>query len=281
MSRPTLSWFPVRHLIEEIEGRGHGDGWIERASSFGFTHVEIHAVYVHGTEREASVRARLEQAGVGVSQITCAPDLVNPDAAARQRELESMRDLIAVAARLGAPYVRVTAGIDRPSLNPEEAIRSVYDCLACLADTAERLDVTLCIENHFRDRSWPADAVDFSLPADRFVALVDALRDSPVLVNFDSAQTMLSGADPVKLLAIVIDRVANFHAGDRIRGERQHTVIGEGDVDFDGILKQLAQGGYTGFVTVEDGSVAGDKGLRRGVDYLSARIEHSFAGVPA
>jgi sugar phosphate isomerase/epimerase len=281
VSRPTLSWFPVRHLIEEVEGRGDGDAWIGRAASFGFAHVEVHAVYVQSTEREASVRARLEEAGVNVSQITCAPDLVNPDAANRQRELESMRDLVAVAARLGASYVRVTAGIDRPTLNPDEAIRSACECLRRLGEAAERLDVTLCLENHFRDRSWPADAVDFSLPPERFLALVDALRDSPVLVNFDSAQTMLSGVDPVELLPLVVDRVANFHAGDRIRGERHHAVIGEGDVDFDRIFEQLARHGYTGFVTVEDGSGAGDEGLRRAVAYLGERVERCFGGVSA
>src|SRR5581483_1190639 len=100
MSGPTLSWFPVRLLIEELEGRGDGDSWIGRASSFGFTHVEVHAIYVQGPERESGVRARLEEAGVSVSQVTCAPDLTNPDRAAREHQLETLHDLIAVAARL-------------------------------------------------------------------------------------------------------------------------------------------------------------------------------------
>jgi sugar phosphate isomerase/epimerase len=281
VSGPTLSWFPVRLLIEEVEGRGDGDSWIGRASSFGFTHVEVHAVYVQGTERESSVRARVEEAGVSVSQITCAPDLTNPDKAARERELETMHDLLAVAARLEAPYVRVTSGIDRPTLSANEAIRSVCEALQRLADAAERLGVTLCLENHFRDRSWPKDAVDFSLPPERFLALVDALRDTPVLVNFDSAQTMLSGTDPVELLKLVVDRVANFHAGDRNRGDRHHAVIGEGDVDFDGIFEELARHHYNGFVTVEDGSSAGDEGLRRAVAYLRERVDRCFAGTSA
>jgi sugar phosphate isomerase/epimerase len=88
----------------------------------------------------------------------------------------------------------------------------------------------------------------------------------------------LSGADPVALLAQVEDRVANVQAGDRARGERRHSVLGEGDVDFDGVLARLAQRGYSGFVTVEDGSTAGDEGLRAGVAYLDAKLQSCWAG---
>jgi sugar phosphate isomerase/epimerase len=271
----------VRHLVDEVDGRGTGDSWLGHARGFGFSHVEIHELYVRTPGLERSVRDRLENAGLGVSQITCAPDFVNPDPDARRRQLALMREKVAVAARLGAPNVRVTAGIDRAHLSPPDAFAWAAELLQELAAYSETLGIVLCLENHFRDRSWPPDAVDFTLPADRFVALVDALRDSPVLVNFDTAQTMLSGADPVELLAQVEDRVANLHAGDRVRGEQRHSVIGQGDVDFDGVLRRLARRGYTGFVTIEDGSGAGAEGLRTAVAYLDAKIENHWAEVAA
>jgi len=271
--RPQLSWFPVRHLVDEVDGVGVGEAWIDQAASFGFSYVEVHELYVRTREQERSVRSRLERAGAGISQLTCAPDFVNPDADVRRRELESMREKVGIAARLGAKKVRVTAGIARPELGAEDAVAWASELLRELASTAEHVGVVLCLENHFRDRTWPADAVDVTLAPDRFMTVVDTLRDSPVVVNFDTAQTMLSGADPVELLTQVEDRVRNLHAGDRRRGRREHAVIGEGDVDFEGVLGRLARCGYEGFVTVEDGSAAGDEGLRRAVAFLEAKIE--------
>jgi sugar phosphate isomerase/epimerase len=279
--RPTLSWFAVRHLIEEVEGRGIGNAWLDQAPGFGFSHVEIHELYLRTPEQEERVRSCLGGTGLAVSQITCAPDFVHPHPHERRNQLELMREKVATAARLGAPNVRVTAGINRRGLHADEALARASELLRELAEDAERQGVVLCLENHFRDRTWSADAIDFTLQSDRFVALVDALRDSPVRVNFDTAQTMLSDVDPVDLLAQVEDRVANLHAGDRIRGQRPHAVIGEGDVDFDAILARLARRGYAGFVTVEDGSPAGDAGLRAGVAHLEACIDRHWAGVAA
>jgi len=280
VNAPLLSWFPVRHLVAEVAGRGVGTDWIADAARFGFGYVELHELYIRTGGQESRVARQLEAAGVAVSQVTCAPNFVSDDPDERAHQLDLMRRNVAAAARLGARSVRVTAGIDFEGLSTADGIERTTALVRSIAEEAAGVDVLVLIENHYRDRTWPEDALDFSLPPDRFLDLVDALRDTPALVNFDTAQTMLAGIDPLVLLTQVDDRVANVHAGDRRHGQRQHTVIGAGDVDFDAVFGRLAARGYDGFVTVEDGSVEGDDGLVTGIRTLSELIIRHWGRAP-
>jgi sugar phosphate isomerase/epimerase len=130
----------------------------------------------------------------------------------------------------------------------------------------------LCLENHFRDRTWAADAVDITFRPEVFRSLVHLLDGTSVRVNYDTAQPVFARTDPVALLAEVADRVVSVHAGERRWGEREHTVIGTGDVDWDGVFRVLTDARFDGCVSVEDGSNAGDDGTLAAVTFLRPRI---------
>jgi sugar phosphate isomerase/epimerase len=119
---------------------------------------------------------------------------------------------------------------------------------------------------------WPTDATDFAAEVDVFLQVYDRLRTTPIMVNFDTAHPMVMDIDEIGLLDRVKDRVYNVHAGDRLRRQREHCVIGDGDVHFDAIFSILSAVGYHRFITVEDGSPQGDEGLRAAIRFLGLKI---------
>jgi sugar phosphate isomerase/epimerase len=206
--------------------------------------------------------------------LTCAPDFTDPSAAARASQLEAMHRHVDFAALLGIPAVRVTAGPEHPGVEFEEALPSIVAAFAELAVHAAQCDVTLCVENHFRDRTWTTP--DITAPPERFMRLLAAIEHTDVRINYDSAQPMVTETDELTLLDAVGPRVFGVHLGDRRRGARAHAVLGEGDVDLAGVLGRLNALGYDRFLTVEDGNLEGDAGLRRGLECVRRLVDATW-----
>lgn len=268
--RPVIAWLPVRHIHAIVEGRMSLFEWLESVPAFGVDAVELY----HGFLSEQNlprVRQALQSLGLQVSQITCAPDFTNPDPAVRKRELESMRQRVEWAAILGANAVRTTAGMQRDDLSEDEGIRYAVECMVQLADFALPMGVYPCYENHYKDRRWTRE--DFSFLPERFLRIFELIEPTPVRVNFDFANPLMVGADPIELLQRVVHKVHHVHAGDRLPGEYQHCVLGEGKVPFRALLKILHAHGYTGYLSIEDGQSEGDAGFRRSLTFLQAMID--------
>lgn len=204
--------------------------------------------------------------------ITGASDLVHPAAAQRFREIARVRWNIEVAARLGAPAVRVTTGIRRPEVTARAGLDRIARALDELIPIAKRESVTLCFENHFRDRTWPAEAVDFAADEKRFLQVAELIRPTAARINYDTAQPMVIGANELALLDGVAAQVFHVHLGDRRRGSRQHSVLGEGDVRIGEVLTMLRHMRYDRFISIEDGNAEGDAGLERGLSLVRRKI---------
>jgi sugar phosphate isomerase/epimerase len=272
-ARPTTSWFPVRHIAALHAGTLPLANVLDDAVRFGFTHIEI-----HGSTLVPQTTELLAERELSVSQITCAPDFTNPDPDTRRREHAHMLHMIDRATELACPNLRVTAGKAHPGV-AAEGIRSAVEHLTSLADVAATVDVTLCLENHYRDRAWGVDELDFATDFAVFADLFHALEGSGVAINFDSGQPMVVGWDELELLALVLPRVHNLHVGDRRHGQRAHSVIGRGDSRLDAIMASLAGVGYGGFLTIEDGSDQGDPGTLESVAYVDGLIARHWGGV--
>lgn len=270
---PRLSWFPVRFIQEVIDGRRGESVWLEEAGKFQFRFVELHQAFVSDTERVHRLERTLQATGLGVSMITGASDLVHPSSPQRLQEIVGVRRNIEIAARLGAPAVRVTAGIKRPDITAREGLERIARALDELIPEAERHSVTLCFENHFRDRTWPPDTVDFAASKERFLQLAEMIRPTPARINYDSAQPMVIEADELALFEEVADQIFHVHLGDRRRGSRQHSVLGAGDVRIGEVLAGLRRRNYDRFISIEDGNAEGDAGLERGLCFVRREID--------
>ncbi|GBC92813.1 hypothetical protein HRbin15_01290 [bacterium HR15] len=248
--------------------------WLERVPAFGVSAVELYHDFLN-EQNLPRVKQALQSLGLQVSQITCAPDFTNPDPAVRQRELERMRQRVEWAATLGANAVRVTAGMQHDNLREEDGIHYAVECMVLLAEYAILAGVYPCYENHYKDRRWTRE--DFSFLPERFLRIFERIEPTPVRVNFDFANPLMVGADPIALLQRVVHKVHHVHAGDRLPGEYQHCVLGEGKVPFRPLLKILHAHGYTGYLSIEDGQPEGDAGFCRSLAFLQKMVREIWS----
>lgn len=275
MQKPIIAWMPVRHIHAIVEGRMRLEEWLKSVRQFGLNAVELYHDFLN-EENLAPIKALLDQLGLRVSQITCAPDFTNPDPQIRQREQARMRQRVDWAHQLGANAVRVTAGMQHPELSETDGIRYAVDEMRKLAEYAVPLGVYPCYENHYRDRRW--DKEDFSFPVEGFLKIFEVIEPTDIRINFDFANPLMTGSDPVALLQRVVHKVHHVHAGDRKVGEYPHSVLGEGQVPFRPLLTLLHQREYTGYLSIEDGQSEGDAGFRRSVALLQREVDIVWGG---
>ncbi len=244
--------------------------WLRQAPAFGVQAVEIYHAFL-SDENLPQVKVELNALGLRVSQITCAPDFTNPDPAVRQAELQAMRQRVDWAAELGTDAVRTTAGMVHDGVDTHDAVQYAVEGMVKLAEYALPCGVYPCYENHYKDRLWTRE--DFSFQPERFLQIFEQIEPTPVRVNFDFANPLMTGTDPVAMLQRVVHKVHHVHAGDRLPGEYQHSVLGEGAVPFQPLLQILKAHGYTGYLSIEDGQAQGDSGFRKSLAFLQAQVD--------
>jgi sugar phosphate isomerase/epimerase len=276
---PALTWFPVRLIRAVVAGEVSLREIATDATALGFRHIELHEAMVPSERAAADIRAMLCGEGLDVSQLTAGTDFANPAPEARRRSAEEARRLVAVAATVGASNIRVVSGIERQGVSVEDGIRWAVEGLVGMGEIARGACVSLRLENHYRDRMWSEDEFDFAREPDVWLRLLAELPTDSVSVNFDTAQPMVVRADPVGLLERVIERVGYVHAGDRLWGRREHSALGEGDVDFFTIFHRLARAGYRGYISREDAEADSQADVARGLDYLRNQIEDAWGAV--
>jgi sugar phosphate isomerase/epimerase len=189
---------------------------------------------------------------------------------------------------LGGSYCRVLSGQKRPELTMDEGVKYAAECIITCLPYAEERNITLIIENHYKDDFWKFP--EFAQKMDVFCKLLDSVHHPFFGVNYDPSNTFLAGEDPLELLYRVSDRVVTMHASDRylkegtiedLRNDElgavgyakrlSHGEIGQGLNDYDAIFTELKRVGFDGWISIEDG-VDGMEQLERSVVFLQKKI---------
>lgn len=74
----------------------------------------------------------------------------------------------------------------------------------------------------------------------------------------DTAHLAAGGSDPAALIRALSDRIAHVHLKDLTTAPFAFQPLGEGDLDFDGILSAVREVGYDGWLVVELDTYDGD-----------------------
>jgi sugar phosphate isomerase/epimerase len=289
---PKLAAFPKAYMQPLCKtGEMKIRDWISLATPLGVDGLEWYSGFLEMAD-EANwhpFREEVEKTGMVIPMLCCSPDFTHPDAAFRNAEIEKEKGWIRMASALGAGYCRVLSGQRRPEVSVEDGIDYTVDCIEACLPFAEEHDVTLIIENHYKDDFW--NYPEFAQKMAIFSEVVKRLDHPRFGVNYDPSNTFLAGEDPLELLRLVADRVVTMHASDRYLSEGtiedlrreetgeegyakrlRHGQIGEGLNDYDAIFSILKGVGFDGWISIEDG-VDGIDELQRSVAFLRRKIQ--------
>jgi sugar phosphate isomerase/epimerase len=271
-----ISAFP-KCFLDEIAGARTMSvfDWIEMAKTLDADGLEMYDGFFTSLDDAYIVRLRdaIGSAGFAMPMLCCSPDFTNPNADARKRAVERERALVVVAKKLGGDRTvcRVLSGQRYPEVSRSRGLEWVVECIDQVLPVAREQNVVLGLENHYKDSFWAFP--EFAQKKDVFLDLVNAIPDRTHFgVQYDPSNAIVAGDDPISLLRAVADRVVSMHASDRYLAEgtsveelRQsdgtlgyspnlrHGVTGKGLNDYDAIFRILADHGYRGWVSIEDG----------------------------
>ncbi len=272
--------------------------WIEMARELDADGLEMYDGFFTSLEPDYldRVGAAIHSAGFEMPMLCCSPDFTNPDPAARSRAVERHIHLIKVTRRLGGPRAvcRVLSGPRYPEVSRTQGVAWVVECLEQLLPVAMEHDIVLGLENHYKDGFWKYP--EFAQKMDVFLEVLAAIPNrSHFGVQYDPSNAIVAGDDPIELLQAVADRVVSMHASDRflVAGTTlselkqsdgtlgyspnlQHGVTGQGLNDYPTIFRILAEHGYRGWVSIEDGMNGMDE-MAASLAYLREMSAQFFA----
>jgi len=236
---------------------------VERAAQIGYRWFEpmVHngrellseAGYFHSfwMDNDAlEMKKILDRHGAKASGLSVHCPLMRPEIS-----VPYLETAVRFASAIGAPVVDTDEGIRPDWLSDSECFQVMKYTLTRVLQTAERHGVYIGIEPH-QSISKRTNGL-FRIPT---------LVKSPFLkVNYDTGNALLGGEDPYKGLKAVFSLLIHIHAKDislqqadkekdKVSGTPVGCGCGEGDIDWLRVMSILAEGGYTGVLSVECGT---------------------------
>lgn len=296
---PRISAFPKCYL-ETISPTGTMSlfEWIEMARSLDADGLEMYEGFFTSLEPDylASVREAIEAAGFVMPMLCCSPDFTHPDATQRRRAIDRHIEMIETTRRLGeaGAVCRVLSGQRYPDVSRQQGIEWVVEAIEQVLPVAREQGIVLGLENHYKDGFW--EYPEFAQKQDVFLELLGAIEEREAFgVQYDPSNAIVAGEDPIALLEQVADRVVSMHASDRflvpgakLEDLRQqdgtigyspalcHGVVGKGLNDFDRIFSILAEHGYDGWISIEDG-MNGMEEMAESLAFLRRQVAEHFS----
>ena len=288
---PKLAAFAKGFIKQLVNGQMSIYEWIDLADGLRVDGLEFYFNYADLKDKNnwPKIRAAVEAKGMTIPMMCASPDFTIPDSKLRQVEVEKEIAAIEMSAALGANYCRVLSGQRRKEITYEEGMNYVVESINACIPTAEKLGVTLILENHYKDDFWTEP--EFAQMMDVFVDLVNRIPSKSFAVNFDPSNAIAAGEEPLDLLEKVKQRVVTMHASDRYLANGtvedlrkaeggtpgyvsffKHGVIGKGLNDYDAIFSTLKAVGFDGWISIEDG-IDGMDQMYESAKFLQEKIK--------
>jgi L-ribulose-5-phosphate 3-epimerase len=158
-----------------------------------------------------------------------------------QPRIDRVRQVMALSFELGARVVIVQAGrLPEDAADPRTTL--LTESLSALGRYGDRVGATLALETGLESGATMR-------------TFLDRFDTGGLGVNYDPANLLTNGFDPVENLSPLKDRIVHTHAKDaRRRGTSRAAAevpIGHGDVDWMAYLGTLAALEYRGWVVIE------------------------------
>lgn len=212
----------------------------------------------------AQVRAWAQAAGITIGSLSGYCDLVQTTEDAVEQQLERLLATCRAASRLEVPVVRAFVGEPKAGLSFSDVRPQIVAAFRRAASVCEELGVTLAVENHGRLVN------DGPLLA----ALVRDVGAPNLGLTLDTGNFSWAGHDRAQTetgIQAALPHAVNVHVKDGVWREGRFDFVpaGDGDLDLQGLLRQLRAGGYDGMVCSEyEGAGEFLAGTERSIAFL-------------
>ncbi|GAB2594954.1 hypothetical protein GCM10027190_49040 [Spirosoma areae] len=187
--------------------------------------------YVYQIKRRA-FRLGLDISGTGVRN-----DFTLPDPTRRKAEVALVQRWAGLAARLGAPVLRVFAGTGKElptGYNRDEVTTWVVDAIRECTEYAAKQGVMIVVQNH----------ADFIQTADHVLDIVRRVNSEWLAVNVDIGSFRVG--DPYAQIARVAPYAATWQVKENLFVNGQEVAT-----DLDKIVGIVRESGYRGYLPIE------------------------------
>jgi sugar phosphate isomerase/epimerase len=223
-----------------LEGGETIESVIDYCADTGFAAVDLTGYYFKSYPKAPSdeevyrVKYHAFRQGIQISGTGVRNDFSLPDAAAREKEIQHVKDWIVVAAKLGAPVVRIFSGGGTPEGSTwEETARRIAAAIDECGEFARQYGVTLAVQNH-NDFLKTAEEVE------KLFALVQS-EAVGLMVDIGSYRT-----DPYREIEQSLPYAVSWQI-------KENVFIGgvETKTDVARVMDIIRRGGYRGYVPIE------------------------------
>jgi len=242
----------ARLLNDHLRGRGKGITLLELldfCAEQDFDAIDPTGYYFpgYGSVREGKkgvptdayikeFKHRAFDLGIAISGTGVANDLATPDKAKRASEVQHIKDWVEVAAKLGAPVLRVFSGPVPAGYEDkwdQVAAWMVADLKQCV-EHAEKYGIIIGIQNHG----------DMLKSADEVIQVIN-LVNSPWFGAINDTGYYMT-PDPYVDMARIVPYTVNWQVKQRLGGKEGTTPM-----DLKRLFHLMKAGGYRGYVPIE------------------------------
>lgn len=264
-----LSCLPVSLFPSIVGDRISIRKWAQIGREAGLNAIDLSIVLIknHSPVYIKKIKEELDHERMPITMITTYPDFTIPDPTQRERELEYLKRDIALSSFLEAKYVRITAGQAYPETSIDKGKEWVIEYFKKASSFAEKFKIRLLFENHSKPGVW--EYPDLSHPTEIFLDIAEQIRNTGIRINFDTANTLAYGDDPLIVLEIIKTQIETIHAADTLtRGKLEPTILGQGIVPFREIFTLLKKNRFDGWICIEEASRQGIQGIITAVKFI-------------
>ena len=230
-------------LNDNIKGRGKGISLLELldyCAEQNFDGIDPTGYFFPGYPKPPAekylieFKRRAHFLGLAISGTGVRNNFATPDKDKRAADVKHVKEWIEVAARLGAPVLRVFAGVEAKDQDWDQAAEWMVEELKQCVEHVQKFGVIIGIQNH-----W-----DFLKTSEQVIKIVKMV-DSPwfgVIVDTGYFLT----PDPYKDIAAVTPYAVNWQVKEKLDGQEMKV-----KTDLKKIVQIAREGGYRGYLPIE------------------------------
>lgn len=199
-------------------------------------------------ERRAEILAAIDRSPINLSSLSPKCDMIPADEQKRRQALEYVMGSIDLAAAMDTDIVHIASGWITEEAGIETCWQWIVDSVRSCIEYGREQGVRIGMEAGI----FPGLIVWNTAT---MLELIDRVGYDDLYVNFDPSHLQCAGDDVVESFRTLHRRIINIHAKDgRNGGSRdqfEFPALGDGDVDWNGLVKAMLDTQYDGYVAVE------------------------------